>query len=323
MNLRRVFFLAATLPAAAFAQQQPQTGVQPASHRTVPELDGHVFAPSLLVDTPFRETTFQLGLLYGVGKATGPNYEVSGGQVVQNGTASYTFADLAQTFRYEYRFADWLSAGLVVLTNAYTGIDGPSVVSIGASVSVGAGLRAKAGYRFGPVETALVFEASSQPQYGVLVVAALARAIQDGVIDAGSALQSTRTLTYSPTLAASWAPSPAFGLTANAGYLHRTLRTSGTTIADKDGVQLAIAGDFDFAKISSVPIGLLAAYRLTAPLGSDNLALERVDDISGGIFYTGIRELSIGLEVGWRAFEIRPPLDSSGVLAQLGVQYYW
>ena len=52
-------------------------------------------------------------------------------------------------------------------------------------------------------------------------------------------------------------------------------------------------------------------------------ALERVDDISGGIFYTGIRELSIGLEVGWRAFEIRPPLDSSGVLAQLGVQYYW
>ena len=323
MNLRRVLFLAVTLPAAAVAQQQPQTGVQPASHLTIPELNGHVFSPSLLVDSPFRETTFQLGLLYGFGHATGPKYEVSGGQVVQNGTADYTFANLAQTFRYEYRFAEWLSAGLVVLTNAYTGIDGPSVVSIGANVSVGAGLRVKAGYRFGPVETALIFEASSQPQYGILVVNALARAIRDGVIDAGSALQSTRTENFNPTLAASWAPSPAFGLTANAGYLHTTLRSSGTTIADKDGFQLAIAGDFDFAKISSVPIGLLAAYRLTAPFGSDNAALERIDDISGGIFYTGIPELRLGLEIGWRSFEIRPPLDSSAVVAQLGIQYYW
>src|SRR5215470_18225280 len=112
MNVRRVLFLAVTLPVAAVAQQQPQTGAQPVSHLTVPELNGHVFMPSFLVDTPFRETTFKLGLLYGFGHATGPKYQVSGGQVVQNGTADYTYADLAQTFRFDYRFADWLSAGL-------------------------------------------------------------------------------------------------------------------------------------------------------------------------------------------------------------------
>src|SRR5262245_9660816 len=104
MNLRRLLFLAVTLPVAAVAQQEARTGAQPASHLTFPELNGHVFAPSLLVDSPFRETTFQLGLLYGFGSATGPRYVVSGGQVVKSGNADYTFADLAQTISFEYRF---------------------------------------------------------------------------------------------------------------------------------------------------------------------------------------------------------------------------
>src|SRR5262245_36832053 len=105
MTLRRALFLAVTLSSAeAFAQQPPQAGAQPASHLTVPELNGHVFSPSQLVDSPFRETTFQLGLLYGFGSATGPRYQVSGGQVVKSGNADYTFADLAQTISFEYRF---------------------------------------------------------------------------------------------------------------------------------------------------------------------------------------------------------------------------
>ena len=321
MNVYVAVAAAAVLPAAAASQQEDRSGAPVAASpepRTTPELDGHVFAPSILVDTPFRTTTFKLGLLYGFGDATGPKYDINGNQT---GTAEYTFASFAQTFRYEYRFAEWLSAGAFVVTSLYSGIDGPSVVSIGAQVGVGFGLRVRAGHRFGPVETAVVVDATSAPEYGVLVAAAIIKGIQDHVIDADSALQSTHTRTVSPVATASWAPLPALGLTANVGYVFKSLRVSDTSLGDQNGFVVGGMVDFDFGKISSVPIGLLAAYKLTTPLGDGGVS--RVEDASGGIYYTAHREIGLGLEVGWRKFTIRPPLDSSGKLAQIGLQYYW
>jgi hypothetical protein len=324
MRVQVAVVLAVSFPAIALAQPATRTEEPPprvADARTAPEMNGHVFLPSALVDTPFRETTFKLGLAYGFGTATGPRFIVSNGQVVQSGQADYSFADFGQTFRYEYRFAEWLSAGLVILTNLYSGIDGPSAVAVGAEIGIGAGLRVKAGHRFGPVETAIIVDVATTPQLSLLMAAAIARAIQDGVIDAGASLQAAHAGTFSPLATASWAPWPALGLTLNAGYVYKSLFLNGVNIAHQNGVQLAAMTDFDFGKISSVPIGVLAAYRLTAPVGDGGV--DRIDDITGGIFYTAHRELGLGLEVGWRSFSIRPPLDSKVVLAQIGLQYYW
>jgi hypothetical protein len=324
MNVRLAVVLAVSFPAATLAQPATRTeGSAPevVGARTAPEMDGHQFMPSVLVETPFRETTFKLGILYGFGNATGPGYTISGGQLVQIGQADYTFAAFGQTFRYEYRFAEWLSAGAVVLTNLYSGIDGPSAIAIGAEVGIGFGLRLKAGHRFGPIETAILVDATTAPEYGLLVAAAVADAIRSGALQPGAALQSTHALTVTPLATASWAPVPAFGLTLNAGYLYKSLRLNGLNIANQSGVQLAAMADFDFGKISSVPLGLMAGYRLTAPVG--DTGVDRVDDISGGLFYTARRELGLGVEIGWRDFTIRPPLDSQGVLVQLDLQYYW
>jgi hypothetical protein len=319
-NVYRALALAAALPAAVLAQETrtEAPAAQSAVGRTAPVLGGHEFTPSLIVDTPFRTTTFKLGLLYGFGSATGPKYNVSGDVV---GQADYTFAAFAQIFRYEYQFTEWLSGGVAFLTSLYSGIDGPSVISIGADIGIGAGARVKAGHRFGPVETAIIVEASTTPEYGILVAAPIIKAIQDHVIDTSSALQTTHSLTVTPVLAAAWAPWSALGLTANAGYVFRSLRLSGTNIADQSGVVVAAVVDFDFGRISPVPLGLNAGYRLTTPLGNNGVI--RVDDISGGLFYTARRDLGLGLEIGWRAFTIRPPLDSNGVLAQIELQYYW
>jgi len=325
MNVHLAAFgLAVVLPAAALAQQEA-TAPQAPDTRSTPELNGHVFMPSLLIEPPFRETTFKLGLLYGYGDATGPRYEVQPGTpptVVQNGTNSYTFASFAQTFRYDYRFLEWLSAGVTVLTSLYSGLNGPSIVSIGAEVGIGAGLNVKAGHRFGPVETAVGVEVSNEPQYGILVAAALIKAIRDGVIDSGAALNATHTRTVNPFVAAAWAPLPALGLTVNVGYIHKQLRLSGGEIVtDQDGIQFAGAADFDFGKISSVPIGLLFAYRLNSGIGDSGIP--KIEDVTGGIFYTARREIGLGLEAGWRGFTIRPPLDSNIAVVQLGLQYYW
>jgi hypothetical protein len=322
MNVHLALALVVAVPAAAFAQPEATRDEAPKPQvvdpHSAPEMAGHMFMPSLLVDTPFRETTFKLGILYGFGKATGPKYDAGGNVVGQN---DYTFGAFAQVFRYEYQFTEWLSAGLAFLTSVYSGIDGPSAVSIGADIGVGFGASIKAGHRFGPVQTAIVVDVSTQPQFGILVAEPILKAIQDHVIDAGSALQTTHSFTVMPRLAASWAPWPALGLTANAGYVYNSLRLSGTNIGDQSGVLLAAVADFDFGKISAVDLGINAGYRLTTPLGSNGIT--RVDDISGGLFYTARRDLGVGLEIGWRAFTIRPPLDSKGLLVQIELQYYW
>jgi len=68
----------------------------------------------------------------------------------RDGTQDLSLAALAQTFNYEYRFLEWLSAGFTAVTLAYTGITGASVVSIGAQVGIGLGAEVKLGHRFGP-----------------------------------------------------------------------------------------------------------------------------------------------------------------------------
>src|SRR5205085_10639864 len=104
------------LPAATRGEQDaPATTSGTVEGRTAPELTGHVVMPAALVDPPFRSTTAKVGILYGFGTATGPKYDLNG--QVPGQTMDYTFATFAQTFRYEYQFTEWLSAGVVILTS--------------------------------------------------------------------------------------------------------------------------------------------------------------------------------------------------------------
>ena len=324
MNARVAVVLAAAVPLRTLAQQEPaeRFAPTPVEHRTVPELNGHVFQPSFLVDLPFRMTTFKLGLLYGVGDATGPSYDINGNVT---GTKDYTFAAMAQTFRFEYQFLEWLSAGAFVVTTMYSGIDGPSAIAVGAQVGIGGGLRARAGHRFGPVETAFTFDVSDGPEYGILVAAAVVAALRDRVIEPGQALQTTHSLTVNPGLSASWAPWPALGLTANAGYVFKSLHVSETNILDQNAIQFAGVADLDLNKLLSWSISVTGGYRVTAGVGNDSVPTTH--DVSGGIFYNGIRELAAGVEVGWRKFTLRPntstALDSHATIAQIEIQYYW
>ena len=293
--------------------------LSPASDVSAPELDGHVFMPSQLVDSPFRSTTFKLGILYGFGSATGTKYDLSGNAT---GTADYTFAAFAQTFRYEYRFAEWISAGTVVVTSLYSGIDGPSMVSIGANVGLAISARVKAGHRFGPIETAIVVDAGTTPEFGFLVGAAVIKAIKDNVLDPWAGFQQTHGVAFNPALAVAFAPTTALGLTANLGYLYESLKVNGTSVGEQSAVQLAAAADFDFGKIGAPPVGINLAYRLNSPIGEGKLG--SVQDISAGIFYTARRELGLGMEAGYRIFKLAPQnFDASAGVVQLQLQYYW
>jgi hypothetical protein len=53
--------------------------------------------------------------------------------------------------------------------------------------------------------------------------------------------------------------------------------------------------------------------------------LNRFTDLGGGLFYTGRRNLSLGIQFVDRRFRVAPDVDVSWstFIAQIGLRYYW
>jgi hypothetical protein len=279
-------------------------------------LDGHRVQPSALVRTPFAVTSFDVGLLYGVGDATGPTYNILG---EVDGERQYAFVAMGQSFAYERKVAEGVSVGGGLLSALYAGSDSWSALVIGADVTLSAFVRATAGRRLGPVHAALTLDASYGPQLGLIIIDAVRDSLENGV-GSGSALALEDVLLLQPGAAAAWAPHPALGVTASVDYQWYSLdQEDGTSSGAALG--FGIAADLALGKLCEVPLGLLAAVHLVEPLDGDDVSPVR--DLSFGGFYTAKPELVVGAEIGWRAFSIRPDLESSGTLAQIRASYYW
>ena len=279
-------------------------------------LDGHVFQPSFLARTPFAVTSFDVGLIYGVGDATGPTYNIFG---EVDGERLYTFAAMGQSFAYERKITEGISAGGGLTTTLYSGTDSPSALVIGADVTIGVFGRATAGRRLGPVHAALTLDVAYGPRLGILVIDAVKDALANGV-GSGSALALDKVLTLQPGAAVAWAPLPALGVTASLDYQWVALDQEGGS-SHGSALGLGIVADYDFGKVTQVPLGLLAGVHWVEPLDGDYIS--RVQDYSVGGFYTAKPELVLGAEIVWREFAIRPDLDSSGSFAQIKANYYW
>jgi hypothetical protein len=274
-----------------------------------------VFTPGLLIRSPFATTSFVADLQYGSGTAKGTKYV--GNQPIEAQT--FTFAAEAQNFGYEKKLFEGISVGGGIVSQLYSGIDGPSVVVLGTQIGAGAFGRVTAGRRLGPVQAALYFDATYGPRFGILVLDAIEQAL-DGNVDTASAFATSNAWTLQPGLAAAWAPHPAIGITGSVDYQWLSLDTTSTTRQNESGVDAAIAADLNLGYWTPVAMTLVGAYRLTAPLGSNGVS--RVDDWSAGAYYTGRPALALGLEVGFRSFTYLT-LDANATVAQIRVQYFW
>ncbi len=280
-------------------------------------LNGHAFLPSFVIRTPFAATSFDANLGYGVGSASGPTYNLAGNI---DGSRTYSFAAMGQTFGYEKLITEGVSAGGGVQTTLYSGIDGPSALVVGADVNVGLLGKVTAGHRFGPIQAAATLDLAYGPRLGIIVIDAVRSAIASGGVETDPALAIDKVLTLQPGFAASWAPHKALGITAAVDWQWVSAdKEQGSS--DGSAAGLGFAGDLDFGKITSVPLGLLAAIHWVEPLAGQDIS--RVQDYSLGGFYTGKPELVLGAEVAWREFHIRPDLKSSATLLQVRAAYLW
>ena len=292
------------------------------SHR---ELAGHVFIPSFIIQEPFSQTSFGLKFGFGSGSATGPSLVWTGNPsdpLAPGPDKDYPFNALGFGVNVTARILEWLSARLLIGGDAYLGSGRDSILVIGTQVKAAADLGVMASFPVGEhFRLAAAFDVTYGPAFNVLVAEGIASAIRDGTANV-DVLNRTSTFTWIPGLLGAWAPFPFLGATLNLQFVHPSTTETGTSSFSQNGWSLAGAVDFDLAPlVPAVPFGVIVAYKLLGPLGSTGVT--RTDNLDFGLFYTGRKDLALGLEFDLRWFHIQSELASTGTTVLFTMRYYF
>jgi hypothetical protein len=140
------------------------------------------------------------------------------------------------------------------------------------------------------------------------------------MIDARPLLDTTHSTPLKTGLAGAITLARPLGLALNARYQHTFGDRGPLTI--EDAFVGAAALDFDFGRISAVPVGLLAAYQVIVPFNAEDRD-QLWHYLDAGVYYTGRDQLVLGLQVGLRRFPQRARITSEGAIGQVVSRYYW
>jgi hypothetical protein len=295
------------------------------SHR---EMNGHLFLPSHLVEDPFSYTAFAMTFGLGSGEALGPTLQLDPPAILAN-TKWYGYTGMSMGIAQDVRFLEYLSARVVLGWTAYlgTGTQG-AILVVGTNARLTADLGLKGSLPVGKYfRFAVTADARYGPSYNVLLAQGIFDALNacradpaNCTIDPGTFLQESDTTTWVFGLSGSWAPFPFLGLTLNGQYLNPT--KSGKSSYSKNGILFAGQLDFDaLPLVRWLPIGLNLAYSTLGPLGS--FGVTTTTEFGFGLYYTGRKDLALGLEIDWRKARLENDLASKTTLAWINFKYYW
>jgi hypothetical protein len=282
------------------------------------ELNGHLFIPSELLVQPFIETDFRSVTGAGVLRSEGPGISLTGER--EPTRREFTQLGYSQRFELQVKVLPWLAARGHATALVYSGINGRSIINLGSTVQYAAGGGLTAGTRFGPVQVALIADAAYEPTYSIDIGGTLGASIRARQVDTDPLVLRARAVPVRVGASLAFAPLAPLGIQVMTRYEH-TFRDR-LDLIRTDAVVAAAAVDFDFKALSPVPVGLLAAYQVAVPFGDD----DRTDlwhSLNGGIFYTGRRNLALGMEASFRKFPQGPNVDSEAVVGSVVVRYYW
>lgn len=321
----------ATAPAATAAPAPAPTAAAEPPRPEGRELAGHVFMPTLGIKGPFAVTSFGTFLTVGEGSSVGTvNLNLPNGST-QTFSGSVEYVAIGGVLSYEYEFLRGVSARIGLSESLYSGTTGAAMAAVGTNVRLGLGAGLTASLPIGDsIRVAAVIDATSAPKLGLLLGPALksfADSCQSGLADCtfdfDQLFKQENVIEVQPGVAASWAPFKALGLTANLSYSWSSIETSGAGTVSASGVSMGAAADFDFLAVSRVPVGLQLTWASQIPVSGDDNS--RYTDVGGGLFYTGRKDLSLGLQLFVRRFKVVPEVEMSWttVMAMVGLRYYW
>lgn len=284
-------------------------------------LNGHRFLPADTLPMPFATTSFGSSMLLLIGGSTSSltvgNIDLS---------ADLTYAGTGGVLRYEYSFLDHFALRAGAATLIFSGTNGRSALAIGSSVVVGVDAGATATISLGnTARLSLLFDFNFGPNVA-LTIGSGVRALLDSCasetgcdVSSAGILNVITSANYRPSLSAAWSPWRPLGLVAFGGFSLTTTDSDALTT----GGAMTVGGtaDFDFMTWS-VPIGLQVLASHIAPVMGT--ALRTSTDVGGGVYYTGKKELAVGIQVVARRFAVRENVNVSwGTLATIGLRYYW
>jgi opacity protein-like surface antigen len=309
--------LACALGAPAAAAEEE---ARPVDHR---DLGGHHFLVSHLVEDPFSVTAFGLNVALGLGEALGPRLDLSTSPPTMVGSDKwYGYATLGQQFDLTVRILEYLSLHGGIVAGVRQGAGQGSAFVVGTNVQVTGLLGAKGSLALGDaLRLSLSGEGAFGPQMNILLLKGLQEAKANGDSFAGVNLFNDRNaVTWNVTGGAAWAPMAWLGLLANLRYINtRRVSIEGT---EQNGLAGSLSAEFDaLPLVAWLPLGTNLAYRRTGSLGSGGLALQ--DEFGLGLFYTGRRNMALGLELVHRRGHLETQLKNDDTLAWVNFRYYW
>jgi hypothetical protein len=316
-----VLALVATGPARA-QQTAPPEVARPAEPIVPPstgrELNGHLFMPSELVLQPFIETDFRS--VTGAGTVRSERQSINPLGLREPTTREFSQLGYSQRFELQVKILEWLAVRGQATGLVFSGTNGRSILNLGSILQYAVGGGLTVGRRFGNIQAAVTADAAYEPTYSVDIGGAIGASLRAGEVDTTGLVERDRGVPLRVGLSGAYAPLPSLGIQAMARYEHTFRERS--TLEREDAFIGAAAVDFDFRAISRVPIGLLVAYQFATPFGQE----DRTDlwhYLNGGIFYTGKRELVLGLETSFRRFPQRELVESEAIVANVVIRYYW
>ena len=282
------------------------------------EVNGHTFQPTDLLPQPFCTT--HVGLSTGFGFATLSTPAVDEDGYATGGTAHYRLAALAEWLDLQLAPLEWLAVRGKVQGNVLSGADPDAALTFGANVgleyALGTTVRV---FRARWLQAAVSLDVDRNHGYRFSPSDAIVASLQAGRIDANTLLtRSTETdLLLMGQVAV--APTAAFGAWLAGGYARAWTSSEGQT--SNEGLYGAgLGASLDFAPLAQVPVGLVAAYLWQK---SSTGGASATHNVSAGVFYTGRRNLALGLEAGYMLQSPVADVDLSVVTAQIRLRYYW
>lgn len=308
------FLLLVGVASPASAQEVPCEPA-PLLDRTLGE---HEFIPSRLVRDPFTATFVAFTVAYGYAWTTGPRIDVLGRSF---GERDYEIGGIIQSVEAGVRFVDWFSLRLSGTSTVFTGLGGEAALVVGSSALFTGQLGATFGLPVGArSRLALTFDAAWKPQWDVLIAAAIERAIRESAVRSANLLVRSNDLFLVPGLAGAFGFNRTFGAGFDLQYVHTRRDVVNGDVDHFGAFAAGLQLNADLAAATSIPIAFVGAYRVAVPFeGSE----ETDHEVGLGLFYSGRRELVLGLDASVRWFELRRVLDTTALFVTATIRYYW
>ena len=274
---------------------------EPAPEPLRRQLGEHVFIPRLEIYNPFTTTDVASTSGFGYGTGGGPTFNLQGTPI---SLADYQIVAYSQSFSGQWGIADWWALRLLVNGTLYTGANGSALAGIGVNGVVRGGAGTTFSWHVAPtLRLGVLLDVTFGPSIGISILEAIQQSIAAG--STVTPVHSTSSTVITPTLSVAWSFARGFGLTVNGSYSHATITANEDSVG-ADQLQIQGALDLDLKELGSIPMGFGLNASSAYSVGDQKF---RRYVYGLGIFYTGRKELTLGLELALR----RAPLGARDV----------